>query len=105
MKILTVDARLRCDHKTGNVKIEASQGLVTVEGRPVLVYGDPEGKSIFSIEGHTDVEARPPSKAPAKTQLILPLKNVMFPVPGHYRVRININGNELAGPSMHLMRS
>ena len=66
---------------------------------------DPEGKSIFSIEGHTDVEARPPSKAPAKTQLILPLKNVMFPVPGHYRVRININGNELAGPSMHLMRS
>ena len=66
---------------------------------------DPEGKSIFSIEGHTDVEARPPSKAPAKTQLILPLKNVMFPVPGHYRVRINIDGTELAGPSMHLMRS
>ena len=66
---------------------------------------DSEGKSIFSIEGHTDVEARPRSKAPAKTQLILPLKNVMFPVPGRYRVRININGTELAGPSMHLMRS
>ena len=66
---------------------------------------DPEGLSIFSIEGHTDVEARPPSKAPAKTQLILPLKNVMFPAPGHYRVRININGVELAGPSMHLLRS
>ena len=66
---------------------------------------DPEGKSIFSIEGHTDVEARPKSKAPAKTQLILPLKNVMFPAPGRYRVRININGTELAGPSMHLMRS
>ena len=46
MKVLTVDARLRCDHKTGNVKIEASQGLVTVEGRPILVYSDPEGKSI-----------------------------------------------------------
>ncbi len=66
---------------------------------------DPDGMSIFSIEGHTDVEARPASKAPAKTQLILPLKNVMFPVPGHYRVRININGSDLAGPSMHLMRS
>ena len=66
---------------------------------------DSEGMAIFSIEGHTDVEARPPSKAPAKTQLILPLKNVMFPAPGHYRVRININGTELAGPSMHLMRS
>ena len=66
---------------------------------------DPEGKSIFSIEGHTDVEARPKSKAPAKTQLILPLKNVLFPAPGHYRVRININGSELEGPSMHLIRS
>ncbi len=66
---------------------------------------DSEGMAIFSIEGHTDVEARPPSKAPAKTQLILPLKNVLFPAPGHYRVRININGSELEGPSMHLIRS
>jgi len=66
---------------------------------------DPDGLSIFSIEGHTDVETRPALKAPAKTQLILPLKKVMFPVPGHYRVQININGTELAGPSMHLMRS
>ena len=66
---------------------------------------DPDGLSIFSIEGHTDVETRPASKAPAKTQLILPLKKVMFPVPGHYRIQININGTELAGPSMHLMRS
>ncbi len=66
---------------------------------------DPEGLAIFSIEGHTDVESRPPSKAPAKTHLILPLKDVMFPAPGHYRVRININGSELTGPSMHLIRS
>jgi len=51
------------------------------------------------------VEARPHSKSPAKTHLILPLKNVMFPAPGHYRVRININGIDLAGPSMHLLRS
>jgi hypothetical protein len=66
---------------------------------------DSEGMAIFSIEGHTDVDARPPSKAPAKSHFILPLQNVMFPVPGHYRVRININSSELAGPSMHLMRS
>ena len=65
---------------------------------------DPEGMAIFSVEGHSDVEARPLSKAPAKTEFILPLKNVMFPAPGHYRVRINIDGTELAGPSMHLMR-
>ena len=78
-----------------------------LEGRiPFTVnLNDPDGMSIFSIEGHTDVEARPASKAPAKTQLILPLKNVMFPVPGHYQTQININGTDLAGPSMHLLRS
>ena len=66
---------------------------------------DADGLAIFSIEGHTDVDERPASRAPAKTHFILPLKNVMFPTPGHYRVRININGSEVAGPSMHLMRS
>ena len=77
-----------------------------IEGRiPFTVdLTDPGGMSIFSIEGHTDVEARPQSKAPAKTQLILPLKKVMFPVPGHYRVQIKINDVELQGPSMHLMK-
>jgi len=67
-----------------------------LEGRiPFTVnLADPAGISIFSIEGHTDVEARPSSKAPAKT-----------PVPGHYRTQININGTDLSGPSMHLLRS
>ena len=66
---------------------------------------DPDGKAIFSIEGHTYVEVRSESMAPAKTQLILPMKKVMFPTPGHYRVKININGSDLDGPSMHLIRS
>ena len=65
---------------------------------------DADGTAIFSIEGHTDVDARPASKAPAKTHFILPLTNVMFPAPGRYRVRAIVNGSELAGPSMHLMR-
>ena len=78
-----------------------------LEGRiPFAVnLNDPDGMAIFSVEGHTDVEARPLSKAPAKTHLILPLENVMFPAPGHYRVQIDINGTEFPGPSMHLMRS
>ena len=66
---------------------------------------DAGGLSIFSIEGHTDVDARPPSRVPAKSHFILPLKNVMFPETGHYRVRIRIDDSELNGPSMHLMRS
>jgi hypothetical protein len=65
----------------------------------------PEGLSVFTIEGHTDIVRQPPSRAPAKTQFVLPMTNVMFPAPGRYRMRINIDGDDVAGPSMHLMRN
>lgn len=66
---------------------------------------DPEGLAVFSIEGHTEVDARSPDRPPAKTHLILPMEKVMFPAPGDYRVRLNLNGTEIAGPCMHLIRS
>ena len=66
---------------------------------------DPGGKSIFTIEGYTDVEPQPQSKAPAKTQFVLPLKNVMFPAPGRYQIQMDFNGNKMTGPSMYLLRS
>lgn len=65
---------------------------------------DPEGLSIFTIDGHTEVEARSPDRAPAKSQFILPLTNVMFPAPGRYRMRIDFDGQEVAGPSMYLTK-
>ncbi|MGR9115880.1 MAG: hypothetical protein ACU85E_08955 [Gammaproteobacteria bacterium] len=46
MKILTEDAVLVCDHETGIVAIAASQNLVTINGRAVLVGNDPEGRPI-----------------------------------------------------------
>ena len=46
MNWLTEDARLLCTHKTGVVAIAATQSLVTIEGRRVLVDADPERKSI-----------------------------------------------------------
>ena len=54
---------------------------------------DPGGLSIFTIDGHTDVEPRPPSRAPTKTQFVLPMTNVMFPAPGRYQMRIEL-GND-----------
>lgn len=68
-------------------------------------FMDPQGISIFTIDGHTDVDARPASCTPARTQFVLPLTNVMFPAPGRYQMRIDINGNEISGPSMYLMQS
>jgi hypothetical protein len=46
MNFLTEDAVLVCDHVLGIVDIRATQDLVTVEGRRVLVQIDPELRPI-----------------------------------------------------------
>lgn len=46
MLFLTEDAGIYCKHGPGKVAIKASQQLVTVVGRRVLVETDPEGKRI-----------------------------------------------------------
>ena len=39
---------------------------------------DPDGAEIFTIDGHSEVEARPATRPPSKTHLILPLQNLIF---------------------------
>jgi hypothetical protein len=46
MRWLTEDALLVCDHEAGYVNIVATQNLVTINGRRVLVEADPEGRPI-----------------------------------------------------------
>ncbi|MBI4538142.1 MAG: hypothetical protein HY704_01360 [Gemmatimonadetes bacterium] len=48
MRLITEDALLMCAHPPGKVKIEATERLVTIEGRRVLVETDPEGRAIVS---------------------------------------------------------
>ena len=43
---LTEDAVLVCTHEMGRVSIEATQALVTITGRRVLVHPNPEGRRI-----------------------------------------------------------
>ena len=64
---------------------------------------DVEGLSIFTIDGHTDIKHPSSAKSPAKTQFILPMTNVVFPAPGRYQMRIDFDGNEIAGPSIYLI--
>jgi hypothetical protein len=56
MYLLTDKAVLVCAHETGLVGITASQGLVTIGGRPVLVEHDPAGKPIVGC-----LNANPPA--------------------------------------------
>jgi hypothetical protein len=46
MMLLTLDAILPCDHVAGIVGLVATQDWLTVEGRPVLLHPDPEGRPI-----------------------------------------------------------
>jgi len=43
---LTLDARVVCRHELGVVGLIATQKLVTVKRRPLLVESDPEGRPI-----------------------------------------------------------
>jgi hypothetical protein len=46
MKVLTEDAVLICNHTLGIVDIRATQGLVTIEGRRMLVETNPESRPV-----------------------------------------------------------
>ena len=46
MQLLTEDAVIVCRHELGRVGIIASQGLVMIRNRKVLVENDPEGRPI-----------------------------------------------------------
>ena len=66
---------------------------------------DPEGKTIFTISGRTDVDARPQRRPPARTCLVLPIEKLTFPEPGDYQSRVRIKDMLLPGPSLHLMET
>jgi hypothetical protein len=63
---------------------------------------DPDNKPIFTIEGHSDVDARPDTRPPARTHLILPLENLVFIRPGQYRARLELQDQQISGPSLYL---
>ncbi len=80
MKFLTEDAALYCAHETGKVQNSASQGLVTVKGRSVLVAKDPEGRTILGC-----TNANPPVgiKPCSKTLPVLAGYSSFIRVKGH----------------------
>jgi hypothetical protein len=64
---------------------------------------DATGQPTLAVEGHTEVDRRAPGRPPARTQLILPLEEVIFPAPGRYTFRLKVKGRKFQGPSLHLV--
>lgn len=46
MRVMTEDAVVVCAHELGTVELQATQDVVTIEGRRVLVERNPEGRPI-----------------------------------------------------------
>jgi len=65
----------------------------------------PDGTPTLTVTGHSDVDARSEAQPPARTRLIMPLEDVIFPVPGPYRLRLSVKGSPIEGPALHLVRS
>jgi len=63
----------------------------------------PDGAVVLTVDGHSDVEARPPERPLARTRLVMPLEKVVFPKPGRYHLRIIVKGKRFRGPSLYLM--
>ena len=64
---------------------------------------DPSGRPTLTLEGHTDVDRRTPDRPPARTRLIMPLEDVVFPRPGAYRFVLHMKGKQLPGPAVHVL--
>ena len=65
----------------------------------------PSGDPTMTIQGHSDVDRREPDRPPARTRIVMPLQDVIFPEPGPYRFRIGVKGRTFDGPSLHLIRA
>ncbi|MGH7482097.1 MAG: DUF6941 family protein [Longimicrobiales bacterium] len=62
---------------------------------------DADGMRILTIEGHTEVVPAA-GDAAARTRLIMPLENIVFPHAGRYRFDITLGKDVRRGCSLHV---
>lgn len=64
---------------------------------------DPDGGTVLTIDGHSEVTPSLPGRPPARTRLVMPLEKAVFPRPGRYHLRVTVKGKRLRGPALHLV--
>jgi uncharacterized protein DUF6941 len=62
----------------------------------------PNGDIALTVEGHSDVHDPDPTRPPPRTHLMMPMEEVIFPVPGEYRFDVKLKGRTFAGPTLYL---
>jgi hypothetical protein len=66
---------------------------------------DEAGNVSLTVEGETEVHRPLPAAAPARSQLVMPIENVVFPRAGQYAFRVRVKGHTFEGPSLYLMEA
>ena len=64
-----------------------------------------DGKITVTVEGETEVHRPLPEYPPSRSQLIMPLEDIVFPRAGQYQFRVRGKGQTLDGPSLYLMEA
>jgi hypothetical protein len=64
---------------------------------------DEKGDISLTVEGETEVHRPEADQPPARSQLIMPMEDIVFPHPGQYTFRVKVKGNTLEGPGIFLM--
>lgn len=64
-----------------------------------------DGKITVTVEGETEVHRARPEHPPARSQLIMPLEDIVFPRAGQYQFRVRVKGQTLEGPSLYLLEA
>jgi hypothetical protein len=65
---------------------------------------DESGNISLTVEGETEVHRPTSGSPPARSQLIMPIDDVVFPRAGQYTFRVKVKGQTLEGPSLHLIQ-
>lgn len=65
----------------------------------------PDRRPAVTVEGQSDVTPRPADRPPPRTRLVMPLEDVVFPVPGRYDFQVKIKGQTLQGPTLYLTQT
>ena len=66
---------------------------------------DDEGNISLTVEGETEVRAPAPGHPPSRSQLIMPMEDVVFPHAGQYTFRVKVKGQTLQGPGVFLIEA
>lgn len=70
----------------------------------VELRGD-QGNPLLGIRGETTVAPSPRDPTPPQTRLILPIQQVVFPVPGKYQFVLLQNGSETPLCPLYLLQT